>query len=377
MGLISEYVEVGLCSANIKYYENLGYEIPRRIDNEYRLTVPRGTKIKVKVSDLPYGSNVYVDVRCDCCQNIRSITYNNYNRNKHGDKSYCTHCFQKIFISGEKSPNWNPNKTKEERFNQRCYPEYTEFIKKVMERDNYTCQCCGEKSSRNLSVHHLDGYNWCKEKRTDETNGITLCNNCHYNFHLKYGRGNNTKKQFEEWIGHAIIELKKYNGKLSKAREIYCVEDGILYDSAMCASKAYGIAVQIIRKVCNHKYTQTHGKHFLYKEEYLNKTQEELNIIKNTYGEQYKTRKVICTTTGIVFNSIRKAKAFYNATNITTCCQNMNRYSGKLSDGTPLKWMYYEDFLKLPIEEQNEILSRNKNSESSNDGSFLLDKEAM
>ena len=201
MGLISEYVEVGLCSANIKYYENLGYEIPRRIDNEYRLTVPRGTKIKVKVSDLPYGSNVYVDVRCDCCQNIRSITYNNYNRNKHGDKSYCTHCFQKIFISGEKNPNWNPNKTEEERFNQRCYPEYTEFIKKVMERDNYTCQCCGEKSSGNLSVHHLDGYNWCEEKRTDETNGITLCNNCHYNFHLKYGRGNNTKNSLKNGLG--------------------------------------------------------------------------------------------------------------------------------------------------------------------------------
>ena len=46
-----------------------------------------------------------------------------------------------------------------------------------------------------------------------------------------------------------------------------------------------------------------------------------------------------------------------------------NKHCGKLSDGTPLQWTYYEDFLKLPIEEQNEILSRNKGS--SNDGSFL------
>ena len=45
-------------------------------------------------------------------------------------------------------------------------------------------------------------------------------------------------------------------------------------------------------------------------------------------------------------------------------------YAGKLSDGTPLKWMYYEDFLKLPQEEQNEILSRNQ--ESSSDGSFIM-----
>ena len=32
MGLISEYVEIKLGGRNIKYYENLGYEIPRRKD---------------------------------------------------------------------------------------------------------------------------------------------------------------------------------------------------------------------------------------------------------------------------------------------------------------------------------------------------------
>lgn len=45
------------------------------------------------------------------------------------------------------------------------------------------------------------------------------------------------------------------------------------------------------------------------------------------------------------------------------------KHCGKLPDGTPLKWMYYEDFLKLPQEEQNEILEKNK--DSSNDGSFI------
>ena len=45
------------------------------------------------------------------------------------------------------------------------------------------------------------------------------------------------------------------------------------------------------------------------------------------------------------------------------------KHCGKLPDGTPLEWMYYEDFLKLPQEEQNEILEKNK--DSSNDGSFI------
>ena len=91
-------------------------------------------------------------------------------------------------------------------------------------------------------------------------------------------------------------------------------------------------------------------------------------------------RKNICVTTGKVFNTIKEGADEYNFKNvgrISAACKLKREYAGKLSDGTPLKWMYYEDFLKLPIEEQNEILSRNKNSESSNDGSFLLDKEAM
>ena len=58
MGLISEWVEVILNSANIKHYENLGYEIPRTEKIYYKkngqlshreLTVSVGTKIKVKI----------------------------------------------------------------------------------------------------------------------------------------------------------------------------------------------------------------------------------------------------------------------------------------------------------------------------------------
>ena len=450
MGLISEYVEVGLCSANIKYYENLGYEIPRRIDNEYRLTVPRGTKIKVKVSDLPYGSNVYVDVRCDCCQNIRSITYNNYNKNKHGYKSYCRHCFQKIFISGEKSPNWNPNKTEEERFNQRCYPEYTEFIKRVLARDNYTCQCCGQEHG-DLEVHHLNGYSWYKEGRVDDTNGITLCNNCHSNFHANYGNKHSTKEEFEEWFGKSI-ELVKCGIEITPCKRVYCVEDDILYKDTKEVSNIYGINREYIYRVCNHEQSVTKGYHFLWEDEYLQTPQELLESLKNKsplhfkkvvcittekifetvadaakyydinyhgisqccklkctgqysycgkmkdgtelkwlYYDDYlniskeekenllseshnnKNKTVICITTGIKFNKVVDGGIKYGLkrpNGISLVCKGRQNYAGKLPDGTPLKWMYYDDFLKLPQEEQNKILSRNQ--ESSNDGSFIM-----
>ena len=65
MGLIDEYVEVELCSGNMKYYENLGYKIPRQKNKWGRIGTPKGTKITVKVGDLPKQSNIKVKVQCD------------------------------------------------------------------------------------------------------------------------------------------------------------------------------------------------------------------------------------------------------------------------------------------------------------------------
>lgn len=78
------------------------------------------------------------------------------------------------------------------------FPENRVFIKGVMERDDYTCQVCGQRGGK-LAVHHLNGYNWDTENRYDVNNGITLCESCHREFHNQYGRGNNTKKQFIEY----------------------------------------------------------------------------------------------------------------------------------------------------------------------------------
>lgn len=101
---------------------------------------------------------------------------------------------------GELNPNYNSNKTDEERECDRSYLKYKQWRTSIYERDNYTCVCCRSKKSGKLNAHHLDGYNWCKEKRTDVDNGVTLCENCHEEFHKIYGKGNNTKEQFEEFM---------------------------------------------------------------------------------------------------------------------------------------------------------------------------------
>lgn len=109
---------------------------------------------------------------------------------------------------GENSHFYNPELTDEERIGNR----YTLFggkiyvwRREVYERDNYTCQLC-ESSSNELNAHHLNGWNWAVEERFDIDNGITLCVDCHGGFHKEYGRGNNTREQFEEF---AQMEVAK------------------------------------------------------------------------------------------------------------------------------------------------------------------------
>lgn len=67
--ILSDEILVPLCGSNIKYYEGLGYEIPRRPakGRNKRLNVPKGSKILVKVDDLPQGSNEMIHCKCDYC----------------------------------------------------------------------------------------------------------------------------------------------------------------------------------------------------------------------------------------------------------------------------------------------------------------------
>lgn len=209
-------------------------------------------------------------VNCNICGKEFTRNISEINKYKH---NYCSKaCASKgwtKYFSGENNPsygkerldmrgennwNYNPNKTREQRQKDRKLLENTNWVNKVLKRDNYTCKCCGKKGG-DLIAHHLDGYNWCVEKRYVIENGVTLCNKCHKNFHRLYGYGNNTIYQFDEFYKfNEKGELHKLNKKKStidnkSCKMVICITTNEIFKSMTEGAKHYNISISAIS--CN------------------------------------------------------------------------------------------------------------------------------
>lgn len=143
----------------------------------------------------------YIIWLCECeCGNVKPILQNSLTKTKQPTRS-CGCLARGVDRSGENNPYYNENLTDEDRARGRSIAGYGRWVRSVLERDNFTCQCCMKKSDK-IVAHHLECYSKNEELRTDVDNGVTLCEKCHKKFHSKkyYGVGNNTKEQYCEFI---------------------------------------------------------------------------------------------------------------------------------------------------------------------------------
>ena len=104
MGLITKEIEINLTNGVVKYYENLGYKIPREKNKYGKLVVLQNTKLLIKIEDLPNKSWNFVEVKCDNenCKhnnpNLKPMNYYIYKRYVREDgKYYCYECAMKLF----------------------------------------------------------------------------------------------------------------------------------------------------------------------------------------------------------------------------------------------------------------------------------------
>jgi len=96
-------------------------------------------------------------------------------------------------IAGENNYQWIEDREGGVRRSNR---EAREWRTQVFQRDDYTCQCCGERGAK-LNAHHLHDYQHHRELALEVSNGVTLCKKCHVEFHKQYGtKAANTPDQF-------------------------------------------------------------------------------------------------------------------------------------------------------------------------------------
>lgn len=138
--------------------------------------------------------NTTMQYICSCGNESKTTFANFYHKNVR-----CKQCgIEKI--SGENAYQWKPEKTEEERLRGRKFKEYRLWRTSVFVRDDYMCQKCGVRGGT-LNAHHLDDWENHPEKRLELDNGVTLCKQCHYNFHFLYGfRTKTTASQFNEYL---------------------------------------------------------------------------------------------------------------------------------------------------------------------------------
>jgi hypothetical protein len=86
-------------------------------------------------------------------------------------------------LSGNKHPNWKGGKTAEDKLERGKFKWYIQ--KKVIERDNYTCQICNTRGVA-LQVDHIQSWSEYTELRFSMDNCRTLCQKCHYK--ITFGR---------------------------------------------------------------------------------------------------------------------------------------------------------------------------------------------
>jgi 5-methylcytosine-specific restriction endonuclease McrA len=125
-----------------------------------------------------------------------------FTRKRHGqyEPKFCSRkCYSQyrsIHYIKENHPMWRGVITRTTK-PLRSKKKYNDWRKEILERDNHTCQICGE--TKHLVVHHkirlYDLYELYRKKHNkvdgldeffyDKNNGITLCKSCHKMVHSK------------------------------------------------------------------------------------------------------------------------------------------------------------------------------------------------
>lgn len=157
----------------------------------------------------------------------------------------CNSCFRKHNVK-ENHPRWEGGKSAENHL-IRNSNQYKEWAKSVKERDDYTCQLCGERGGR-LHSDHIKPFSKYPELRFELSNGRTLCMKCH---ELHGWRPRGYENNRKNWINTP--------GKHKQEVQVICMKNHKVYVSIAEASKSLNVNRQHISSVINGKRARVGG----------------------------------------------------------------------------------------------------------------------
>ena len=185
------------------------------------------------------GNSKKVTVMCEGCNN-QFLTISS----RLGKVKYCSNkCYTKYGGRGgcrNKGKHWNLKEETKKKIsesqkgnknhnwlggitNPRKNSESVMWSRRIKKRDKH-CLICG--SNKNLNSHHIESFNSNKELRYNDSNGIALCKPHHDAFHKIYKNGNNTRKQFNEFVCSFFKKIDKIEkSKIIKPVYNICLED--------------------------------------------------------------------------------------------------------------------------------------------------------
>lgn len=163
-----------------------------------------------------------------------------------------------------------------------------------------------------------------------------------------------------------IMSINHTGLKNHSCKKIVCLNDNKVFDYIGEAAKYYNInSNSIVVSIKRNKRGITdRNLIFVYYDDYIKLSKDDINAIiycRQNYKKKVQRKKVVCLTTGEIFESVSDACEKYNLgkSNVSKCCQGDENYNhcGKLENGIPLTWRYYEDYEKLDKKNINKILS--------------------
>ena len=160
---------------------------------------------------------------------------------------------------------------------------------------------------------------------------------------------------------------KKRMEKEGLIKPVIHLETMIEYADSSAASYYTGYKAESIRRTCNSKKFLLFNSHWMFKEDFVKLTSQDIEEILKIKPKNYMhdNRKVVCLETLEIFENAEQAQKSYSSTTETcigACCKHTD--PNRITAGG-VHWLYLSEYKSTSKQEVQEILNRKAGQKSS------------